>query len=266
LARITLTLWTCGKCRKPRGLHHLCTGTRKGRDRIRLGLSFTCPSCGKSTPNLLTHTCTARSDFRKRKAAEKRRLQAEERKRKRRAAAARKRARAKERRRKAAELRKERAAEAAAKRKAAGRSRSHDKERHDCETCTDPYCTRYGCRVYREGREAGLAEGHAEGYAEGFAAGFAAGMSEQLTGGPGDHAHPRRLCHRRRVRAGLLRAAGAQVPAVRGPQSRTEGQRFHQVPKVQGPRARLPARSSPHPPDDLGTRRAVDPRSAPRRC
>jgi hypothetical protein len=149
-------------------------GRRKGRDRIKLGVSFTCPACGKPAPNPLTHTCSTRSDFKKRKAAQKRAEQGAERKRKRQAAAARKRARAKERRRKATERRKQLAAEAAARRKAAAQGQSHDKERHDYETCTDPHCSRYGCRVYREGRESGCAEGHADGYAQGFADGLSA--------------------------------------------------------------------------------------------
>lgn len=172
MARIAVTLWTCGKCGEPRGLHHACAGRRGGRDRVRLGLALTCPSCGKTAPNLLAHTCSAPSDFRKRKAAEKRRLQAEARRRKRRAAAARKRAAARERRRKAADQRKRKAAEAAAARKAADRARSHDRQRHDHAACTDPYCDKFTCRVYREGVEAGRAEGEAEGFAKGYAAGL----------------------------------------------------------------------------------------------
>ena len=174
MARIAVTLWRCGRCGKPRGLHHQCSGRRGGRDRIRLGVSFTCPSCGKSVPNLLTHTCSSRSDFKKRKAAQKRAELAADRKRKRRAAAARKRARARERKRKAAERRRRLAEEARERRRREQRRRSHDRERHDYETCQDPYCTRYGCRVYREGKDAGRPEGHADGYAEGFADGIAA--------------------------------------------------------------------------------------------
>jgi flagellar biosynthesis/type III secretory pathway protein FliH len=179
LARIAVTLWTCGKCGKSRGLHHLCTGRRKGRDRVRPRLSLTCPACGKATANPLTHTCSPQSDFRKRKAAQKRHQQAEERKRKRKAAAARKRARARERKRKAAELRKKRAAEAAEARRKRERSRSHDQNRHEYASCTDPYCPKYQCRVYREGLEAGRAEGHASGFAEGYAEGMNAAYQSQ---------------------------------------------------------------------------------------
>ena len=174
MSRLAVTLWTCGKCGKPRGLHHGCTGSRGGRDRIRIGVAFRCPSCGKSVPNLLNHTCTAPSDFRKRKAAEKRRLQTEERRRKRRAATARKRARARERKRKAAEERRRLAREAAARRRAAERDRTHDRGRHEYGTCTDDCCGAYACRVYREGRDAGRVEGAAEGYATGLADGMSA--------------------------------------------------------------------------------------------
>jgi hypothetical protein len=172
LARIALTLWKCGKCGKPRGLHHACAGRRGGRDQVRPALSFRCPSCGKPVPNPLRHTCSAPSDFRKRRAAEKRHRLAEERKRKRKAAAARKRARAKERSRKAAELRKQRAAEAAAARRKRERSQSHDRNRHEYAACTDETCPKYQCRAYREGTTAGRAQGQAEGYAEGYAEGI----------------------------------------------------------------------------------------------
>lgn len=172
--RITVALWTCGQCRKPRGLHHVCTGGRKGRDRIRLTVSVKCPRCGKPALNPLTHTCATRSDFQKRKAAQERQRKAAVRKRKRQGQAARRRARAKERRRQASERRREHAAEVARRRKAAGRTRSHNQSRHEYETCGDPYCTQYGCRVYREGRDRGHGEGQSEGFAEGFSAGLSA--------------------------------------------------------------------------------------------
>jgi flagellar biosynthesis/type III secretory pathway protein FliH len=179
LARIAVTLWRCGKCGKSRGLHHLCTGRRKGRDRVRPVLSFTCPNCRKPTANPLTHTCSPRSDFRKRKAAQKRAERAAERKRKRKAAAARKRARARERKRKAAEHRKQLRAQAAEARRKRERSQSHDRNRHEYAACTDPYCPKFQCRVYREGLEAGRAEGHAAGFAEGYAEGMNAAYQSQ---------------------------------------------------------------------------------------
>ena len=170
--RARLTLWACGRCGKPRGLHHACAGGRRGRDRIGPRLSFTCPSCGKPTANLLAHTCSPRSDFRQRRAADARQRKAGERKRKRRAAAARKRTRIRERKREAAERRKRLRAEAAAARARSARSRSHDRDRHEYADCTDEHCGMRLCAVYREGTEAGRAEGHGAGYADGYAAGM----------------------------------------------------------------------------------------------
>lgn len=168
MTRLTVTLWTCGRCRKPRGLHHACTGTRGGRDQIRIGVTLRCPSCGALSGNPLTHTCRAQSDFRKRKAAEKRHRRAEERKRKKRAAAARKRARAKERKRLATERRK--AAEAARRRQA--RNQTHDRNRHEYAACTDNSCERALCRAYRDGIDLGRLDGEAEGFAKGYADGM----------------------------------------------------------------------------------------------
>jgi len=179
LARIALTLWKCGRCGKPRGLHHACAGRRRGRDRVRPVLSFRCPSCGKTAANPLTHTCSASSDFRKRKAAQKRAAQAAERKRKRLAVAARRRARAKERKRKAAERRRQLRAEAAAARRKRDRSQSHDRGKHEYAACADEFCPKFQCRVYREGLEAGRAEGHASGFAEGYAEGVNAAYQQQ---------------------------------------------------------------------------------------
>ncbi len=167
-----LTLWTCGGCGKPRGIHHVCTRKRKGRDRIGPRLSFTCPSCGKSVPNLLAHTCSVRSDFARRKAAQARAVKTEARRQKRRAAVARKRARLKERKKEAAELRKRLRAEAAAARARGARSQSHDRNRHEYAACSDEHCGMRLCRVYREGIETGRAEGHGAGFADGYAEGM----------------------------------------------------------------------------------------------
>jgi hypothetical protein len=168
-----LTLWTCGGCGKPRGIHHVCTRKRKGRDRIGPRVSFTCPSCGKPTPNLFTHTCTASSDFTRRKAAQARAVKADARKQKRRATAARKRARLKERKKEAADRRKKLRAETAAARARTARSQSHDRNRHEYAACNDEHCGQRLCRIYREGIETGRAEGHAAGYSDGYAEGMA---------------------------------------------------------------------------------------------
>lgn len=60
----------CGRCGKPRGLTHDCVSNSRRKQTIRLRLSFgKCPTCGKSYgSNPLTHVCTKKTDFRKRKA------------------------------------------------------------------------------------------------------------------------------------------------------------------------------------------------------
>ena len=59
------------------------------------------------------------------------------------------------------------------------RSQSHDRNRHEYAACTDPYCPKFQCRVYREGLEAGRAQGHAAGFAEGYAEGMNAALQSQ---------------------------------------------------------------------------------------
>jgi hypothetical protein len=144
--RLRLTVLTCGTCGKPRGLRHACASARK-RKRPRLGLvlSFTCGTCGKAVRNPLAHTCTVRTDLRRRRAAQERKSRAaarrERRRRQRAEAAARRKAAARERR-----------AKARARAKAAPRP-----PRHDPHACRDPECQRYPCRVYRDGFADGLA-------------------------------------------------------------------------------------------------------------
>lgn len=48
-------------------------------------------------------------------------------------------------------------------------AQEQDPGEHRYEACTDPWCQRFPCRVYREG----LAEGRERGYAEGYAHGQA---------------------------------------------------------------------------------------------
>ena len=45
---------------------------------------------------------------------------------------------------------------------------------HDYQTCEDPDCPRFPCRVYKDGYE----RGHGDGEAAGFAAGYAAGAAD----------------------------------------------------------------------------------------
>jgi len=129
---VKLTVVTCGRCGKPRGLLHTCVtriGRRRGRTRIRL--RATCGRCGKRTGNPLRHVCTTRTDFRRRRSAARRAGQRAKRK----AAAQRRRERAR------------------ARRKA---PRPAPKPRHDYQACRDMDCQRQACLAWREGVEAGL--------------------------------------------------------------------------------------------------------------
>ena len=49
---------------------------------------------------------------------------------------------------------------------------------HRYATCTDEWCDRFPCRVYREGYEAGQAAGFASGYAAGRADGYTEGYGD----------------------------------------------------------------------------------------
>lgn len=175
--KLQVSVLTCGRCGKPRGRYHACAGRSGRRDTVGLRLRFTCPRCGKETRNPLSHTCSPKSDFKKRRRAaeraEKTRLRRErERKRKAEAAARRK--------------------AAAAKRRAEAKAKPRRKRTaaHVPRLCQDAECQRYGCLKYREGWEDGYAEGfrhgylkgyrigHADGYREGYDAGFAAASAK----------------------------------------------------------------------------------------
>lgn len=54
---------------------------------------------------------------------------------------------------------------------------------HRYQACTDEYCERYPCRIYREGYRNGYEDGNGQGYSAGFAAGFADGLASC----PGPH-------------------------------------------------------------------------------
>jgi hypothetical protein len=147
VSRPSLTLLRCGKCRSRYSFRHVCVTAKAGKRRVRFApsVSVKCGRCGQRYANPLTHTCTIRTDYRKRLAAAKRK-----------AAAARK-----------AERRRERRARQAARRKAAARAREAARRaraearaaapkqprppRHEPRSCRDPECTRYGCLHYRDG-------------------------------------------------------------------------------------------------------------------
>jgi hypothetical protein len=164
--KLRLTLLTCGSCGKPRGRYHACAGKRGKRDRLKPGLRFACPRCGRETKNLLSHTCAPRSDFRKRK---------------RQAKAAERRARERKRRAEAAARRK--AAAKKRKAEAAARPRRKRTAAHVPRMCKDPECQRYGCLKYREGWDDGYEAGRSAGYAAGYADGREDGYGEGYTAG-----------------------------------------------------------------------------------
>ena len=160
-----------GRRRKPR------------RTRIAPQASVTCPRCGKAYANPLTHTCTVRTDFRKRQRAAARARQraatAQQRARNRadtkaRAAAARQRQRAATRAavERAVARERQRAAKSASPRpkaRPASSGRPRPADNHDYRECfyaSQPdrgraaqVCDRFPCRVYREGHQHGHADG-----------------------------------------------------------------------------------------------------------
>ena len=54
---------------------------------------------------------------------------------------------------------------------------------HTAEECTDEFCPRLPCRMFKEGLRRGYENGHDEGYAAGYAEGYAAGASSCSCGG-----------------------------------------------------------------------------------
>jgi hypothetical protein len=121
--------------------------------RARQAASRKCGTCGKRYTNPLTHTCTVRTDFKKRQRAAERQKEAAARRAKAAEKRARQRERAKARRRAAADRRKA----AAADRRQKARSRPAPKQRapkHDYRTCQDPDCRSTACLAFQEGIEA----------------------------------------------------------------------------------------------------------------
>jgi hypothetical protein len=97
-----------------------------------------CGTCGKRYRNPLTHTCTVKSDFAKRKRAAERQRKRDQAKARRAAAAGRRKA-------------------AAADRRAKARGRTAPRPRapqHDYRTCRDEDCRRTACLAFQEGIEA----------------------------------------------------------------------------------------------------------------
>jgi hypothetical protein len=173
--KFRVQLIQCGRCGKPRGIRHTCIRRMDSKRRttptkVRPRLSVNCGTCGK--PRGFRHTCTVQTDFKQR-----RRRQAAQAKRDR-ETAGRRRRRAREdagrklRRERENEARKarrakerERRRQAAATRRATPRGERtrrpapkparapFNPTTHKYDTCRDPDCERYPCRVYRQGQE-----------------------------------------------------------------------------------------------------------------
>lgn len=109
-------------------------GVSGRRDVMKTGR--TCGTCGRRYANPFTHTCTVKTDYKKRKRQQVRKAATAERRKRRKAAAARRKA-------------------AAKARKSAARTRPRRPRppAHDYRTCRDQECERYGCRAYRQGIE-----------------------------------------------------------------------------------------------------------------
>ena len=61
--------------------------------------------------------------------------------------------------------------------------RPSTEQEHRYQLCTDEYCERFPCRVYKEGYR----NGYDDGFAAGFGAGYAEGFGDGLASCPGPH-------------------------------------------------------------------------------
>ncbi len=204
----------CGRCGKPReGLRHVCRSNSRHRATIRVRpVLGGCSRCGKQyggrNGNPLTHVCRPRAgDFRKRKTAYRRKVQAAARVKARTAGRDKQSAkiaavRERERQRSRAQIARLKASYelrlTAAKAKAGQQHKSPARPRrppHEYQSCRDKDCQRPVCVAfkegyrdghrdgYREGFEQGWQQGYAKGYTDGYGAGFAAGLASC----PGPH-------------------------------------------------------------------------------
>lgn len=140
------TLIRCGRCGKPRGLFHECTGPA-GRPawKVKPSVSFACPNCGRQVTNPITHVCRPRSDFKQR----------------------------------------QKAAAQAAKPKPKPQSHDrnrHDYETCRDQDCERFPCRVYREGLDR-GRDEGHAAGYADGYGEGLSDGYEKGYGDGAAAG-----------------------------------------------------------------------------------
>jgi hypothetical protein len=69
----------CGRCGKPRGLFHECVSNSRRKQTLKPTVTFgKCPNCRKTITSPLTHVCTPRSDFKRRKKAHEKQQQAKQ--------------------------------------------------------------------------------------------------------------------------------------------------------------------------------------------
>lgn len=132
----------CGRCGHPReGIRHVCFASGRGAQRNatpKLKHDFgKCPDCGKVIGNPLTHVCSNKGHFRRRKAKYER----------------------------------EQTAKARSKRQAD----RHDYQTCKDDDCKRPACVAYKTG-WQDGYKAGFDEGFAAGFGAGYAEGFTAGQ------------------------------------------------------------------------------------------
>jgi hypothetical protein len=160
---VKFALFHCGKCgsRYNSLLGHVCKPRRRtGRVRVKPAVRWTCSTCGKPG-RPLTHVCSNRGDFAKRKRAAERARKADKRKAETAARQAKVRARVAEVKTREKAKADKRVAQVRARNKKPARPRA-PREQHEYQICRDQDCRRLACQAYREG--------HANGYADGASA------------------------------------------------------------------------------------------------
>jgi hypothetical protein len=140
---------TCGRCGKPRGLRHVCIARNNRKATVKAGWSFgQCPKCRKTVSNPLNHTCTPRSDYKRRRSAADKQARTER--------------------------RNQQQSLGKVKR---SRQRGPAKPKHDYQTCTDNDCQRPVCVAFKTGYKAGHQAGMEQDLEIGFDRGFQAGRA-----------------------------------------------------------------------------------------
>ena len=196
----------CGRCgRRREGLRHVCRSNSTRRATVRLQpVLGGCARCGKPyggrNGNPLTHVCRPRDgDYRRRKTAHRRKVQAAARARTRAAERDKQRARIaavreRERQRSRAQVARLKASYevrlAAARAKAGGPHKSPPRQRrppHDNQSCGDKDCRRPVCVAFKEGYRDGQRDGYKQGFDRGWEQGYARGFPDGIAACPRPH-------------------------------------------------------------------------------